>query len=249
MKASIIKGFDIKADLYRLELDVIPTGFNIDSIKVHTVEYFKKYGYKYSSLTSELYYRYNGIKSEKYIPASLYYYYIVPYLMKMDFVHAYDDKCIYSRLFPNMKQPKSIMKNMNGRLFVPCNSSYSGEKEIMLNDAVNLLMSQGKCVIKPTMTGGGKGVQLFDFNTSNRAGILQLLDEYKHGFIIQEPVSNSEELKTIVSNFYAKTDYAANYKGTLLMWLAGHAHNDEHAMISGVNVITIDADCFYFVKI
>lgn len=57
-------------------------------------------------------------------------------------------------------------------------------------------------------------------------------------------ISNSEELKTIVSNFYAKTDYAANYKGTLLMWLAGHAHNDEHAMISGVNVITIDADCF-----
>ena len=57
-------------------------------------------------------------------------------------------------------------------------------------------------------------------------------------------ISNSEELKTIVSNFYAKTDYAANYKGTLLMWLAGHAHNDEHAMISGVNIITIDGDCF-----
>lgn len=197
MKSSTIKGFEIKADLYRLELDVAPEGFDINSIETHTINYFKQYGFRYSNLASELYYRYNGIKSEKYIPASLYYYYIAPYLIKMDFVHAFDDKCIYSKLFPKMKQPKTVMMNMNGRLYVSSDNSYNGEQEITVKDAVQYLQAQKKCVIKPTMTGGGKGVQLFDFKNSNDSEILQLLNEYKYGFIIQEPVKNSDELKRL----------------------------------------------------
>lgn len=197
MKLSVIKGFDLKADLYRLELDVAPEGFDLSSIETHSVEYFKKYGFRYSSLTSELFYRYNGIKSEKYIPASLYYYYIVPYLIKMDFVHAYDDKCIYSKLFPNMKQPKTVMKNMNGRFYIPCASSYNGEEELTLNQAIEYLKSQEKSVIKPTMLGGGKGVQLYDFSENSEETIKELLKEYKSGFIIQRPVKNSDELKRL----------------------------------------------------
>lgn len=199
MKPSIIKGFELKADMYRLELDVAPKGFDLSSIETHTVEYFKKYGFRYSSLVSELYYMYNGIRSDKYIPASLYYYYIAPYLIKMDFVHAFDDKCIYSKLFPNMKQPSTVMKNMNGRLYVSCSSSYNGEKELSVNEAVEYLKGQEKCVIKPTMEGGGRGVQLFDFGNSSTETIQKLLDEYKYGFIIQEPVKNSDELKRLNS--------------------------------------------------
>lgn len=197
MKASAIKGFDIKADMYRLELDVAPEGFDITSIETHSVEYFKKYGFRYSSLASELYYRYNGIRSEKYIPASLYYYYIAPYLIKMDFVHAYDDKCIYSKLFPYMKQPIWVLKNMNGRIYIPDPTSYNGEKEIDFNDAVAFMKTQGKCVIKPTLTGGGQGVQLYDFSYNNEDSIKILLNEYKFGFIIQKPVKNSDELKRL----------------------------------------------------
>ena len=197
MKPSIIKGFDIKADMYRLELDVAPEGFDITSIETHSVEYFKKYGFRYSSLTSELYYMYNGIKSDKYIPASLYYYYIAPYLIKMDFVHAYDDKCIYSKLFPNMKQPIVVLKNMNGRYFILCASSYNGEKEISQEAAIDHLKSQGKCVIKPSMTGGGANVQLYDFSSNSTGDIKALLDAYKTSFIVQKPVKNSDELKRL----------------------------------------------------
>lgn len=197
MKKNVIKGFDIKADMYRLELDVAPEGFDITSIETHSVEYFKKYGFRYSSLTSELYYMYNGIRSEKYIPASLYYYYIAPYLMKMDFIHAYDDKCVYSKLFPNMKQPVWVMKNMNGRFYIPNPHSYNGEEEISMIEAIDYMKSQGKRVIKPTLTGGGQGVQLYDFSENNVDKIHNLLNEYKSGFIIQKPVSNSYELKRL----------------------------------------------------
>ena len=197
MKPSAIKGFDIKADMYRLELDVAPEGFDITSIDTHSVDYFKKYGFRYSSLASELYYMYNGIRSEKYIPASLYYFYIVPYLIKMDFVHAYDDKCIYSKLFPNMKQPHAVLKNMNGRFFVTCEKSFNGEEEITLNEAVEYLKSQGKCVIKPSMAGGGKDVQLYDFSRNSEDDVQGLLNAYKTDYIIQVPVRNSEELKRL----------------------------------------------------
>lgn len=197
MKPSIIKGFELKADMYRLELDIVPVGFDINSIVPQPIEYFKKYGFRYSNLVAELYYKYNGISSEKYIPASLYYYYIVPYLIKMDFVHAFDDKCIYSKLFPNMKQPQTVMKNMNGRLYVCSDKSYNGELEITKKEAVQYLLSKGKCVIKPTMTGGGKSVQLYNFRESNEDSILKLLDDYRLGFIIQEPVKNSNKLKRL----------------------------------------------------
>ena len=197
MKKSIIKGFDIKADMYRLELDVTPEGFDLSSIKTRTVDYFKKYGFRYSSLTSELFYRYNGIRSEKYIPASLYYYYIAPFLIKMDFVHAYDDKCIYSKLFPNMKQPKFIMKNMNGRFFIPDQNSYNGEVEISLKDAVDYLSSKENSIIKPSMTGGGRDVQLFDFNGKTKKDIENLLNQYRSNFIIQSVIKNSDKLKRL----------------------------------------------------
>lgn len=197
MKASAIKGFDIKADMYRLELDVAPEGFDITSIETHSLDYFKKYGFRYSSLASELYYMYNGIRSEKYIPASLYYYYIAPYLIKMDFVPAYDDKCIYSKLFPNMKQPKTILKNMNGRFFIPCETSYNGEKELSLKEAIECLRAHDNSVIKPSMGSGGKDVQLVNFCNIDNIGIEEVLNSYVSNYIIQEPVRNSGELKKL----------------------------------------------------
>lgn len=197
MKPSIIKGFELKADMYRLELDVVPEGFDVSSIQTHSLDYFKRYGFRYSSLTSELYFRYNGIRSEKYIPASLYYYYITPYLVKMDFVHAYDDKCIYSKLFPNMKQPEVLLKNMNGRYFVSSEDTYNGEKEVSLTEAVKYLMTQKKGVIKPSMTGGGRNVRLFDFSSSGESAIEGLLCDYHSDFIIQQQIRNSSELKRL----------------------------------------------------
>ena len=197
MKPSVIKGFELKADMYRFELDVAPEEFDIHSIETHSVDYFKKYGFRYSSLASELYYRYNGIKSEKYIPASLYYYYIVPFLIKTEFLHAYDDKCIYSKLFPNMKQPKALLKNMNGRFYIPCENSYNGEQEISCIEAVEYLKAKSLAVIKPSMGSGGKDVQLVDFGVKTPEEINALLGEYKTNFIIQEPIRNSAELKRL----------------------------------------------------
>ena len=197
MKSSVIKGFELQADLYRLNLDVIPEGFDISDLELHTVDYFKKYGYRISSLTSELYSRYNGIVSEKYINPSLYYYYIVPYLTKMDFLAAYDDKNIYSRLFPNMKQPVAVLKNMNGRFFIPDESSLSGESEISKKQAIDYLSTQKDCAIKPSMGSGGNGVQLMRCNQMNKREIEDLLSAFDTNYIVQEVVYNNEIIRLL----------------------------------------------------
>lgn len=197
MKSSVIKGFELQVDLYRLNQDVIPEGFDISNLELHTVDYFKKYGYRVSSLTSELYSRYNGIVSEKYVNPSLYYYYIVPFLTKMQFVYAYDDKCLYSKLFPNMKQPKTIVKNMDGRFFVLDNSSYSGESEITVDSAVEYLRSNERCIVKPSMSWGGEGIQLIFPATMDKMNLRNLLVSYGKNFIVQEVLRNHETLSLL----------------------------------------------------
>ena len=156
MKPSAIKGFDLQADLYRLWQDVIPDGFDISTLNSRPVEYFKKYGYRISAISSELYGRYNGCFSEKYVSPSLYYFYIVPYLTRMDFIFAYDDKCIYSKLWPNMRQPKTIIKNMAGHYYIEDPYSLSNESEISEKKAIELLQENHHC------QGGGKASHFYN---------------------------------------------------------------------------------------
>lgn len=194
MKPSTIKGFDLQADLYRLWQDVIPDGFDISTLNNRPVEYFKKYGYRISALSSQLYGRYNGYFSEKYLSPSLYYFYIVPYLTRMDFVFAYDDKCIYSKLWPNMRQPKTILKNMAGHYFIEDTNALSGESLISEKRAIELLKDKNCGIIKPSLSGGGEGVTLLHFNKMTLDEIKDTLHTYSSNFIIQDIVKNHETL-------------------------------------------------------
>jgi len=197
MKPSAIKGFDLQADLYRLWQDVIPEGFDISTLNSRPVEFFKKYGYRISALSSELYGRYNGCFSEKYVSPSLYYFYIVPYLTRMDFIFAYDDKCIYSKLWPNMRQPKAILKNMAGLYYIEDAKSFSGERVITESEAIEYLKCKSLGVIKPSLASGGDGISLLHFDEMTKEEIQSTLRLYSSNFIVQEVVRNHESLKRL----------------------------------------------------
>ena len=113
----------------------------------------------------------------------------------MEFAHAYDDKNIYSRLWPNMKQPTTILKNMGGRYFVPDPGTFSGERELTENEAVDVLFQSKAGVIKPSMMGGGAGVEVFEFGTIEPYAIAGILHKYSTDFIIQDVVKNHKSLK------------------------------------------------------
>lgn len=118
------RGLEIAMDNIRIEGHLLPPGESLDRFSSKNQPYFKKYGFKVSQVFCELYSRANGIESDKYIPASLYFYYISPFLMNMNLSMAYADKNMYCRLFPNVRQPATILHNVNGRFVTRCGGGY-----------------------------------------------------------------------------------------------------------------------------
>lgn len=111
------RGLEIAMDNIRMEEQLLPPNFSLDGLPSRNQAYFKKYGFKVSEAFAAIYEMANGIASDKYIPASLYFYYISPYLMNMNLTLSYVDKNNYCRLFPNVKQPETLFHNINRRFY------------------------------------------------------------------------------------------------------------------------------------
>lgn len=186
------RGLEIAMDNIRLDDMLLPPDQDLTQTEdFSNLEYFKKYGFKVSSIFSKIYERYNGIKSDKYIPASLYFYYINPYLLNMNLSMAYVDKNSYSNLFPEIKTPITIIKNINGRFY-----SAFGE-EMNASQAVEEILRHNKFIIKPSIESGrGRDVKLVN-NDKGDIPIEELFKIYESDFIVQEIVKQSKELNKL----------------------------------------------------
>ncbi|EAR01093.1 sugar-transfer associated ATP-grasp domain-containing protein [Maribacter sp. HTCC2170] len=121
-----------------------------------------------------------------YIPESLFYTEIEPCLNNKTYIPALSDKNLLDLLFEDVKQPITVVKNING-LF------QSDDKIISIHKAMELCNNVDEMIIKPSVdSGGGKNVRAF---TGSNVGIddgiwiQQLFDGYKKDFIIQERVT------------------------------------------------------------
>lgn len=175
------RGLEITMDNIRMEELLLPVGYKGEDLPYDYQPYFKQFGFKVSKAFSELYYRANGIRSDKYIPASLYFYYINPFLVNMNLSMAYVDKNAYSIHYPSVKQPRTILHNMSGRFYTEAMT------EVSLEEAVKLLAAKDRFIVKPSIESGrGRDVKLV-----NGGGILtieQVLKDYESNYIIQEVV-------------------------------------------------------------
>lgn len=175
------RGLEIAMDNIRMEEQLLPKGYTGEDLPYKPLDYYKQYGFKVSSAFPEIYKRCNGIESDKYIPASLYFYYISPYLVNMNLSMAYVDKNMYFRHFPGVRQPKTIFHNMSGRFYT------EDMTEVSMEETVNLLVTKDRFIVKPSIESGrGRDVKLV-----NRGGILtieQVLKDYESNYIIQEIV-------------------------------------------------------------
>lgn len=147
--------------------------------------YFKKhFGREVPTYWHQYLYSRNGVYSEKYIPASIYFSELVFRLNNNRFGVPYADKGFYDTLFPGINRPRTIIKNMNGCFF---DSSHP----IKENDAIELCANLENAVIKPTLEGHwGIGVELFHtengFIPELNISLKDLFLQYKKNFIIQE---------------------------------------------------------------
>ncbi|WP_421804945.1 sugar-transfer associated ATP-grasp domain-containing protein [Flagellimonas sp.] len=98
----------------------------------------------------------NGLFSEKYVPEDLFYMKLEPKLNRYPFTKTLADKNLLEVLFPMIKQPESLIKNINGFFYSKDGSIISEE------DAISICNNKSKMIIKPTLDSqGGKNVVLF----------------------------------------------------------------------------------------
>lgn len=182
-------------------LSYVPDEFDLDNQDNTKNLYFKQYGYKVPNYVKELYYRYNGIVSDYYISTELYLFHIFPYLVNRQMMFAFIDKNNYEMLFPDVTQPKVIIRNQNGYFSYGKAGNY---KLITREQAEDEVLNHSNFIIKPTNdSGGGKGVRKIKLQngfTNKGETLEELLNSYKLDFVVQEIVEQYEPFNLLNRN-------------------------------------------------
>ena len=120
--------------------------------------------------------------SPRYIPSDLWFSHIVPYYSDTILAKAWQDKCIYNILFPDMRRPRTVVKNMAGTF---CDDSQNVLAE---QEAVQRVLDCGvRFLVKPSVvSGAGKNIRFYDPAQLDRQAVSDIFRLYKHDYIIQE---------------------------------------------------------------
>ncbi|HMB63417.1 MAG TPA: sugar-transfer associated ATP-grasp domain-containing protein [Eudoraea sp.] len=144
-----------------------------------------------------LYYCCTGHFSPKYVPENIYYLQLEPKLNKYEFAPALSDKNVLDKLFPSVKQPEVVVKNINGLFF-------SREGMIGRDAAMERCNQAGEMVIKPTVdTWGGNKIVVFScqrgITSHENKTIEELLADYGQNFVVQKYVQQHPEMSRLNS--------------------------------------------------
>ena len=131
------------------------------------------------------FYRRTGVYSVKYIPTTLYYNDIIGRVNQMQFERAYSDKNLTETLLSGIKQPETVLKNMNGYFYM---DGQLVDKEV----AVERCRDISDVIIKPSMQKHGDGVRKFSSVAGQTSidglSVEDLFKAYCSNFIIQQVV-------------------------------------------------------------
>lgn len=157
--------------------------------------YYKKY--KIKGVRTEwhrFYYDCNTTFSVAYVPENLFYIDIEPKLNQEVYFPSFADKNILAKMFTAVKQPETVVKNING--FYYANGELIEKKE-----ALYLCDKGERLVIKPSVeSGGGKNIVLFTSKnelTDTGQKLSDLFAGYQKDFIVQKVVLQHELLKSL----------------------------------------------------
>ncbi len=127
----------------------------------------------------------------RYIPNTLYYTKIDQYFNARKLGYGFNDKNYYSRIFPNVKQPKTIVRNIGGVLF---DKDYL---QICISDAINLVTSESEVIVKPSQeSGSGRGIQFYKCGQVKQIEAL-LNDSNEKNYIVQAIVNQHPLLEQV----------------------------------------------------
>lgn len=154
--------------------------------------YFLKYGIKEPLVESEYYSRTSGIRSYRYMSRGLAFKLVYSYLERVEFLPAYSDKNIQSRVLSlgtlgknlDIDMPSNIIYNMNGCFF------NANDEEITNEEALHTLMeAQCDMILKPAIGScGGKNVVKIESGHNDEQAFRHLFATYRTDFVFQHVV-------------------------------------------------------------
>lgn len=158
--------------------------------KRKAIEYYKPFT-KITTIFHEFYTQNNGKFCADYIPDDIYYCYIDPYYNDWQEAKYIDNKCLYSSLFPEIKQPDIVAVRMNNLWF----SVDGGVKKLLPYQEIrNIVKLEEELFIKQaTESDGGQGV--FYYNREKK--FKDIIRNMPGDIVIQRPVRQHKLLENI----------------------------------------------------
>lgn len=164
---------------------------------VEIEKFWSRYKFAYPKINYDEFKAYmnrTGIFSPFYIPSGIRTIYIAPYLQHKHYYWSEQNKTLLNKIFSNIKQPKCIVRRMNGYFY---DGNYN---RINLSIAIDLCLkhlNDGKEFIwKPNdISGGGRGIRFFKEATDK-----QLSDFFMTGansFVVQDVMKQHIDMQNL----------------------------------------------------
>ena len=119
--------------------------------------------------------------SPKYIPTTLWFARILPHYSNTILAKAWQDKCIQNILFPDMRRPVTVVKNIAGLFYDDALRPLTEEQ------AVALCHDRGRILFKPSVgSAGGNNMRFLESDQLTDDAIRELFRAYKRNYIVQE---------------------------------------------------------------
>lgn len=160
--------------------------------------YFAKWGYKFPMYECEYYAQQTGVKSDLYLPISLYTQLIFPYLDHSGWWWGFANKNLFARLLNIENAQKHIDVKIPECIVCCDNHQYyiRGVDHCSKDEAIQFVCDSGcDFVIKPTMQSShGHGVAKILTNEITFDKVSSLFDDYGANFTIQKVIIQHEDL-------------------------------------------------------
>lgn len=184
-----------KAKYARKRVKMIDGGYNGSYREFHkvVVSYWKKYGVHPKKYWYDIYCAGSDHYDPRYIPDDMWFRTICPHFCRYQSTGCLMDKGMFDRIFPNVRQPETVVKNIRGHYF------NSNNDRIDKEEAVRLCLQEDKVIIKPSgANGGGSGVQVLHGKEMTAEALGTVFEQYGiGGFVLQRFIKQHKDLAAI----------------------------------------------------
>lgn len=195
--------------------------------KDEILTYWKPFTSRFDSNWHRFYSEKTGVKDVRIIPNDLYFTAILPQMNRMNLSHGLRDKNYMSLLFPEITQPNTIVRRLNGE-WMDKNYVFSDQET-----AIKRICTYPEVIIKPALSNGG-GVGILFWNEKDGLKNLQAkLDEVGKDLVVQELIQQHESLNRLHSD-------SVNTVRAMSFVQSGQVHILSSVLRMGVNGSRVD---------